>query len=145
MQWLQRFYGFLDLLQHLIIIIASLLTLAVLLIIGNTIRLDIGNRKEEIQVAQLIGATYAFIRRPFLYSGFWYGLIGGIMAISIIALSLQLLDSPVRELSQLYSNSFTLDGLSWQNSLDLLLLAISLGLLGSWLSVTHHLKQIEPK
>ena len=94
MQWVKRLYSILELANKAVWIIGSLLGLAVLLIIGNTIRLDIQNRREEIEVSKLIGASNAFIRRPFLYTGLWYGLSGGMLAWLLTLVSLQLLANP---------------------------------------------------
>jgi cell division transport system permease protein len=144
MEWVKRLYTLLELAQRAVWIIASLLALAVLLIIGNTIRLDIENRRAEIEVSKLIGASNAFIRRPFLYTGLWYGLLGGILAWLLTSASLGLLDGPVERLSGLYGSSFSLSGLSFSHVLNLIALSCMLGLLGSWLAVGRHLSEIEP-
>ena len=121
-----------------------MLSVAVLLIIGNTIRLDIQNRREEIEVSKLIGASNAFIRRPFLYTGLWYGLMGGILAWIITMISLVLMENPVRKLALLYESEFRLTGLGLGDTSLLLLISCSLGLAGSWIAVSRHLKEIEP-
>ncbi len=144
MQWIKRLHAMLAIAQRAIWVIGGLLALAVLLIVGNTIRLDIENRRAEIEVAKLIGASNAFVRRPFLYTGLWYGLLGGTLAWLLTSLALWLLDTPVRKLSQLYSSDFSLGGLGVGNSLSLLLIACALGLIGSWLAVGRHLDAIEP-
>ena len=94
MQWLQRLQGFIAIGERGVQLLALLLGLAILLIVGNTIRLEVQNRRDEIIVTKLIGATNAFIRRPFLYSGFWYGLFGGISAYLLISLALSILGGP---------------------------------------------------
>jgi cell division transport system permease protein len=144
MQWVKRLYAILAIAQRGIWVIGSLLALAVLLIIGNTIRLDIQNRRAEIEVAKLIGASNAFIRRPFLYTGLWYGLLGGIFAWLLTSISLLLLDGPVQRLTSLYNSGFELSGLSLANTGVLLALSCALGLVGSWLAVGRHLDAIEP-
>jgi len=144
LQWVKRLYAILGIAQRGVWIIGSLLALAVLLIVGNTIRLDIQNRRDEIEVAKLIGASNAFIRRPFLYTGLWYGLLGGVMAWLLTMISLLLLDSPVSRLSSLYQSDFELSGLSLGNTFSLLLISCALGLCGSWLAVGRHLDAIEP-
>ena len=121
-----------------------MLAMAVLLIIGNTIRLDIQNRREEIEVSKLIGASDAFIRRPFLYTGLWYGMIGGILAWIITLLSLMLMEEPIHKLALLYHSDFRLSGLGFANTLLLIIISCVLGLFGSWLAVSRHLKEIEP-
>ena len=115
-----------------------------LLIIGNTIRLDIQNRRAEIEVAKLIGASNAFIRRPFLYTGLWYGIAGGLLAWILTSLSLNLLEEPVQTLALLYHSSFQLSGLDADDILALIGISCTLGLLGSWLAVGRHLSEIEP-
>jgi cell division transport system permease protein len=130
--------------QRAVLVLASLLGMAVLLIVGNTIRLEIQNRHAEIEITKLIGATNAFIRRPFLYTGFWYGLFGGIIAWNLVAVSVTLLKGPVANLASLYESAFDLSSLNWLNILSLLLGSALLGLLGSWLAVGKHLSAIEP-
>lgn len=144
MEWVKRLYTLLEVAQRAVWIVGGLLALAVLLIIGNTIRLDIENRRAEIEVAKLIGASNAFIRRPFLYTGLWYGLLGGILAWLLTSISLSLLDDPVQRLSGLYQSDFSLSGLGFSQILNLIGLSCVLGLLGSWLAVGRHLSAIEP-
>ncbi len=144
MQWVKRLYALLALGQRGILLIAALLGLSVLLIVGNTIRLDIQNHREEIEVTKLIGATDAFVRRPFLYSGFWYGLGGGLIAWLLVNGALTLLRGPVQQLASLYGSGFTLTSLGTVASLQLLALSTTLGLLGSWLAVGRHLNTIQP-
>jgi len=144
MQWVKRLYALLEIAHRVIWAIGSLLGLAVLLIVGNTIRLDIQNRRSEIEVSKLIGASNAFIRRPFLYTGFWYGFSGGILAWLLTSLSLFMLAEPVENLALLYHSDFQLSGLSFGDASSLILISCSLGLLGSWLAVGRHLDEIEP-
>ena len=127
-----------------VLILASLLSLALVAVTFNTIRLQILTQRDEIEVAKLIGATDAFIRRPFLYFGAAQGLLGGIMAWLIVTLSLLLLNAQLGALSQLYASQFVLRPLSFGDSLSLLLFSVYLGWLGAWLSVARHLSQIEP-
>jgi cell division transport system permease protein len=127
-----------------VLVLAAVLALAVLLIVGNTIRLAIQNKHDEIEVQKLIGATDAFIRRPFLYSGIWHGLLGAIIAWILVAISLWLLNGPVQRLSLLYDSNFELGSLGMSASLTLLTSGILLGLLGAWAAVGRHLREIEP-
>lgn len=144
LQWVKRLYTIMEIGQRGVMVVAALLALAVLLIVGNTIRLDIENRRDEIVITKLIGATNAFIRRPFLYSGIWYGLLGGIIAWLLIQLSLGVLAGPVHRLAGLYGSSFTLTSLDLSTSTALLGSSAALGLVGSWLAVGRHLNAIEP-
>lgn len=144
MQWVKRLYAFLAVGKRGIALIAALLGLSVLLIVGNTIRLDIQNRRDEIEVIKLIGASDAFVRRPFLYSGFWYGFGGGLIALILVDGALALLRGPVAQLAGLYSSGFHLSALGVGSTLGLLGLGAVLGLLGSWLAVGRHLDAIQP-
>jgi cell division transport system permease protein len=144
-QWLQRLYGIMAIVGRGVIILGAALALAVLLVVGNTIRLAIQNRRQEIVVVKLIGGTDAFIRRPFLYTGFWYGLFGGIIALILVELALWVINGPVENLAGLYASSFSLHKLDAGTITTLLLLSILLGLGGSWLAVGRHLREIEPR
>ena len=144
-QWLKRLYAIMDIIRQGVYILASLLALAVLLVVGNTIRLAIQNRREEIVVMKLIGGTDAFIRRPFLYTGFWYGLCGGVLAYLMVFISLLILSAPIENLTSLYQNQFQLSNLDGQTAMVLLVSSVHLGLVGSWLAVGRHLRDIEPR
>ncbi len=143
-QWLRRLRAILDLVRRAILIVSVLLGAAVIIITGNTIRLDIQNRRNEIEVTKLVGATDAFIRRPFLYTGFWYGSLGGLGAWLLVSIGLWLVAGPVGRLAGLYGTSFGLAGIGPGAGLDLLAAGAALGWLGAWVSVTRHLKAIEP-
>lgn len=142
--WVYKLEAILKFTRIMVLILASLLSLALVAITFNTIRLQIMTQKEEIQVAKLIGATNAFVRRPFLYFGAMQGLLGGITAWLIIALGLHFLNQPIATLSRLYASDFTLHPLTPGDSLTLLLFSLYLGLMGAWLSVARHLSEIEP-
>ncbi|HEY0634174.1 MAG TPA: permease-like cell division protein FtsX [Gammaproteobacteria bacterium] len=144
MQWVRRLHAVMAMVERGVLVLASLLGLAVLLVVGNTIRLAIQSRRDEIVITKLIGATDAFIRRPFLYSGAWYGIGGGLLALLLVQLSLFILKQPVHNLALLYSSSFAMHGLGLATSALLLGSGAMLGLLGSWLAVGRHLKDIEP-
>jgi len=145
LDWVRKLYAMLQLAEKAASALALALALAVLLIVGNTIRLSVQNRRDEIEVVKLVGATDAFIRRPFLYTGFWYGFLAGLTCWIILSLSLAWLEEPVAHLAGLYQSQFQLTGLDFTQSLQLLGLACILGLLGSWLSVGRHIRQIEPR
>lgn len=144
MDWVRRLNGIIELGKRGVLLLAGLLAMAILLVVGNTIRLTILNRRDEIVVTKLIGATNAFIRRPFLYTGLWYGLMGAILAWLLVGILLWLLDDPVNRLSFLYNSQFSLGGLDLETTAILLGSGILLGLLGSWLAVGRHLQAIEP-
>lgn len=142
--WVKRLYQFMELGQRLVWALAALLGLAVLLIIGNTIRLSIENRRDEIRVVKLVGGTDAFVRRPFLYTGLWFGLGGGIIAWILLSIGLFWLSGPVEQLISLYGSDFSLKGLGFSDSLLLIFDGVILGWLGAWLAVSRHLSTIEP-
>lgn len=143
-QWIKRLLTLLDIINHIILILSTLLAIAVLLIIGNTIRLAIHNHRTEIEILKLFGGTDRFIQRPFLYSGFWYGVFGSIIAWLLIIIAMQILQSPVKRLANLYASDFVLIGAGFHNFLILLMIGVALGLTGSWIAVKRHLKSIEP-
>jgi len=144
-EWVRRFHAILRILERAIMIGAGLLGAAILVIIGNTIRLDIQNRSEEIEVTKLIGASNAFVRRPFLYSGLWYGLGGGLLALALVSYGLYALEEPVARLAGLYESSFNVLALNLQESLIIIGAGITLGLVGSWIAAARHMWRIEPR
>ncbi len=143
--WIHKLEALLDFGRMAVAILAALLSFALIAITFNTIRLQILTRREEIEVAKLIGATDAFIRRPFLYFGLTQGLLGGIAAWLLVAGSLQLLNHQIGTLTQLYASNFSLQHLSLADSVTLLGFSAYLGWLGAWFSVSQHLWQIEPR
>jgi len=144
-EWVQRFHAILEMLERAIAMGAGLLGAAILVIIGNTIRLDIQNRSEEIEVTKLIGASNAFVRRPFLYSGFWYGLAGGLFALALVRYGLFALEQPVARLAGLYNSTFSILALNVKESVLIICAGISLGLVGSWIATARHMRRIEPR
>lgn len=144
-EWLERLHALLEVVKDLVTIIALLLFLAVVLIIGNTIRLNILSKKDEILVMKLVGATDAFIQRPFMYTGFWYGLLGGLLAWIAVMLILWWMSSSINAVSELYQKSFNLTGADFSTFLWMLSVSVFLGLSGSLLSVKRHVREIEPK
>ena len=111
-EWVQRFHAILDIVRQAIAIGAALLGIAIVVIIGNTVRLDIENRREEIEVTKLIGGSNAFVRRPFLWTGFWYGLFGGLMALALVYYGLFLLEAPVARLAGLYQGNISITAMT---------------------------------
>ena len=144
-EWVRRFHAILDILQRSIAIVATLLGAAIIVIIGNTIRLDIQNRREEIEVTKLIGASNAFVRRPFLYSGLWYGLGGGLLALALVRYGLFAVEAPVTRLAGLYNSPFTVLSLDLAESLLIVGAGVTLGLAGSWVAAARHMRRIEPR
>ena len=143
-EWLKRLYAILALVQRGVLLIAGLLAAAVLVVVGNTIRLDISSRREEILVLKLIGASNAFIRRPFLYTGLWYGLAGAVLACLLVVASGFALAEPASRLTGLYGDTISLQGLSFEAVLGVFAAGILLGWLGAFWTVSRHLSGIEP-
>ena len=144
LQWIQRLQSILQIAQRALLVVFALLALAVILVVGNTIRLEIENRRDEIVITKLFGATHAFIRRPFLYDGLWFGLLGGLLSSLLIVIALWLLASPVARLIALYDSNFQP---IYPDTLFILTMIVFGGLLGyagAWLAVSQHLHQIEP-
>ncbi|MDP2760058.1 MAG: permease-like cell division protein FtsX [Sideroxyarcus sp.] len=143
--WLRKLEAILDFGRLAVALLAAMLSFALVAITFNTIRLQILTRRQEIEVAKLIGATDAFIRRPFLYFGMLQGLLGGIAAWLLVAVMLNALNASLVELASLYASSFALQPLTLADSLTLLVFSAYLGWLGAWFSVSQHLWQIEPR
>ena len=142
--WVERLNAILDGLRRGILLAGGLLAVGILVIVGNTIRLDIQNRRDEIEVTKLVGGSDAFVRRPFLYSGVWYGIGGGILAWVVAAIVLAALRDPVARIAGLYGSGFRLSGLGLEAGGILVGTGIVLGWLGSYVAASRHLRQIEP-
>ena len=144
-EWVSRFNAILDVIRRGVFLAAGLFALGILGIIGNTIRLDIENRRDEIEVTKLVGGSDAFVRRPFLYNGVWYGLAGGLIAGLIVATVVAVLGAPVQRIAGLYGSQFELQGVGIAGWIALLLGGALLGWLGSFIVATRELREIEPK
>jgi cell division transport system permease protein len=144
-EWVSRFNAILDVVRRVVFLAAGLFALGILVIVGNTIRLDIENRRDEIEVTKLVGGSDAFVRRPFLYNGIWYGLGGGLVAWLIVAIVVFVLADPVQRIAGLYGSSFRLQGLGLAGWAALMAGGVGLGWLGSFIAATRELRGIEPK
>ncbi|NOH26007.1 permease-like cell division protein FtsX [Vibrio europaeus] len=142
--WLTRLDAIKNLVSGIVITLSVLMLGSVFLIVGNTLRFNVLANKEEIQTMKLIGATNSYILRPYLYSGMWFGLLGAITAWVLTAVITVLLNSSVEKLALLYDSHFRLVGLSWDESLLLVMLGTFLGCLAAKVSAQRHLKEIEP-
>ncbi len=145
LDWVRRLNAMLRLAERGVWLLSGLLGLAVLLIIGNTIRLAVLNRRDEIEIAKIIGATDAYIRRPFLYSGLQQGLLGAAAAWGLVAAARLFLAGPAAELAKLYGSDFLPRGLEPHAGVGLLAAGAGLGWLGARLAVERHLRAINPK
>ncbi len=145
MQWLQRLQAMLEVCEKLALMLGVVLAFGVLLIIGNTVRLALENRRDEVIVVKLVGGTDSYVRRPFLYTGVWYGFMGGALAWILVTVSVHWMSAPVAHLANLYQSLFQLEGLGFSGLMGLLLIGAGLGFLGAWLAVARQLSSIEPK
>lgn len=145
LEWLRKLHAFVDVGQQMAIGLGVLLAIGVLLVMGNTIRLAIENRREEIVVVKLIGGTDGYVRRPFLYAGLWYGLGGGFLAWLLVWTGFLALSSEFRQIAALYQSEFALRGPGFTAFLTLAAGGGLLGLAGAWIAVAGHLREIEPE
>ncbi|HTQ99702.1 MAG TPA: permease-like cell division protein FtsX [Candidatus Acidoferrum sp.] len=145
LNWLERLNAIVAVAQRIALMLAGVLGIGVVLVIGNTVRLAIANRSAEIVVVKLVGGTDAYVSRPFLYTGFWYGVGGGLIAVVLVSLFLWVLSGPVTRLLASYGASFALQGLGVGGGFVVVVLAGALGWLGAFISVLRHLRAIEPR
>jgi cell division transport system permease protein len=142
-KWLQRLAGLLELGEAFVTVLSVMFSLAVFVVVANTIRLDVANRSEEIEVLSVVGAGDNFIRQPFLYTGFWYGLLGALFALVLLSISVLYLQGPTEDLLDAYGNSFEIQGLSASRVALVLLAGGALGFLGALVSVQRYLRQLK--
>lgn len=145
MEWVARLQSIMQIANQLVLLLSGLLAVAVVFITGNTIRLELQTRRDEVVVEKLVGATNTFICLPFLYSGFWFGFLAGGFAWCIITLMLFMLSSPIAHLSMLYQSQFQLHFMSFTESVSLIASAATLGILGALAIVSHQLKLLKPE
>lgn len=143
-EWIKRLQAIIELAHKLIVLLFVIFSLAVLFILGNTIRLMTQNRQQEILIIKLIGGTNAFIRRPFLYSGVLHGFIGTLITLCLLTITEILLQQPATHLANLYNTQFEIIGLGVKHSIYLLIFGSTLGWLASWFSVNRYIRSIEP-
>ena len=144
-EWRKRLSALLGFGERAMLALMALLGLATLLVVGNTVRMDIQGRAEEIAVVQLMGASDGFIRRPFLYAGFWYGVLGGILAVLAVGMVELSVREPLLELLASYQNRFSLHGFGWRDAMVVVSASALLGWLGAWIVSTRHLFAGRPK
>lgn len=143
--WVERLAAILKLGDRFVFGLTVLLVSALLLVIGNTIRLHIENRRTEIEVIKLVGGTDSYVRRPFLYMGALYGFGAGILSWGVLEFGLNWLNEAVVDLSGLYNSDFALAGVPAADGLSLLLGAVLLGYIGAWIAVARHLSELAPR
>jgi cell division transport system permease protein len=142
--WLERFRAITRIANRAVLVLVVLFGLAVVLITGNTIRLEIRNRQIEIEIVKMVGGTDAFIRRPFLYNGLIYGLLGGLIAWVLVLMALNVLSGAVNELALLYESRISMPSMTLLDVVWLLGGSGFLGLAGSWMVVGRYIRSIEP-
>jgi cell division transport system permease protein len=140
--WVKRLAALLHVLRIALLFLALMLGAVVIAVVFNTIRLQVMNQREEIEVSRLVGATDAFICRPFYYSGALLGLCAGAVALGTVALLLHPLNEAISEFARLYASEFRLTPLGVLATLALLAISASLGFIGSLLSVRRHLARL---
>lgn len=145
LDWTERFNAMLEVFSRVSILLSALLGLGLVLIVGNTIKLLIFNRRDEIEIIKLVGGSDAFVRRPFLYYGAFFGLLGASISLGLLMLAAQLVSKPVAELASLYNTNILLHQVSWLEIIGLLLIGTLLGWLAARWSVAMHLRQIQPR
>jgi cell division transport system permease protein len=145
MQWIKKLQSIMQVMQRGVFLLTVLLGLAVLFITGNTIRLELQNRRDEVVVEKLVGATHSFIQRPFLYTGFWLGFLSGFVALVLVTLMTLVLQQPIERLSALYNGSFDVVYLGFVDIVTLFGIASILGVVGAWGVLHYQLQQIKPE
>ena len=141
-EWLERLEIILGSFSSISFVLALLLGLTVLLVIANTIRMMISSRQEEIEVSLLIGATAAWVRRPFLYAGLLYGFFGAVLSLVMVYFSLALVEAPLSKLTELYIGRFDLQGPDLSLIMALLLGGTILGWIGAFIAVSRQMGQL---
>ena len=142
--WRQRLDNWLRFGVRLAWVLAALLGLGALLVVGNTVRLDIQSRRDEIAVLQQLGATDGFIRRPFLYLGACYGLVAGALGLALLTAADHALRAPLLELARSYGSQFMLQGFDLPQAVAIVIASGILGWLGAGLVTGHYLRQTRP-
>ena len=140
-KWLQRLGRMMELGQAAITTLIILFGIAVVVVVANTIRLDVASHAEEIEILALVGAGDAFVRQPFLYTGLWYGLMGSFLSLLLLSLTLLYLGRPLGLLLETYGTAFSMRGLGGYNTLWVLSGGGLLGWLGAWISVQRYLRE----
>jgi cell division transport system permease protein len=145
MQWVMRLQSIMEVIRRGVTLLSLLLSAGVLFITANIIRLELHNRRDEVVIAKLVGATNSFIYRPFLYTGFWIGFFSGVTAWFIVTIIMLILKQPIENLSRLYDGSFHVLFFGFTDTVSLLFISSALGVVGSWIVLHFQLKQLKPE
>ena len=141
-QWLQRMSAILTLAGQAMLLILAMVLVALIVIIGNTVRLEVQKQKDAVEVQALLGASRGYVRRPFLYQGFWYGLAGGLVAVLLVRVGLWTLSGAFSDLMALYDSERVLSGATWRQDLSVVGAGALTGWLGAWRAVAGQLRSI---
>ena len=142
-QWLHRMSAMLTLAGQALLLVMVMVLVALVVIIGNTVRLEIQKQRDAIEVLSLLGASLGYMRRPYLYQGFWYGLGGGLVAVVLVRLGMWTLGDSFAELMALYESGRALQGPRWEQELLTLGVGAVTGWLGAWRAVAGELRTLE--
>lgn len=142
-QWLQRMSAMLALAGRAMLLILVMVLIALVVIIGNTVRLEVQRQRDAVKVMALLGASPGYVRRPFLYQGFWYGLGGGLVAVALVRVGLWALGGPFADVMALYQSGRVLNGPSWQQELAIMGMGALTGWLGAWRAVAGQLRTLK--
>ena len=145
MQWVRKLQSMIELARSGMWLLGFVLSFAVLFIMGNTIRLELEGRREEVLISKLVGATYSFIQRPYLYAGFWFGFFAGTVAWVMVTLMMLILKHPIENLFLLYEKTYSVVFLGFFESLIVLFISAVLGVLGARIVLHYQLRQMEPE
>jgi cell division transport system permease protein len=143
MQWVRKLQSIVNLARSSMWLLSSMLSIAVLFVMGNTIRLELEGRREEVLISKLVGATHSFIQRPYLYTGFWFGFFAGTVAWIMVTTMMLILKQPIENLSMLYEKSYSVVFLSFFESIEMLFFSALLGVLGAWIVLHYQLRQMK--
>ena len=142
-EWLERLGALLTLAGQAMLLVLSMVLVALVVIIGNTIRLEVQKQRDALEVLALLGASRGYMRRPFLYQGFWYGLGGGLVALGLVRLGLWILGGSFSDLMALYDSERVLSGAGWRRELLIPGLGVLTGWLGAWRAVTGQMRTLD--
>ncbi|MGQ0658961.1 MAG: permease-like cell division protein FtsX [Chromatiales bacterium] len=144
-EWLQRLQAITAVARRAVAVVAAIFAAAVLLVVGHAIRMAVAQRREEIEIVKLFGATDAFVRRPFLYTGLLYGVVGALLASAVVTLALAAIAEPVAGLALLYQSDYALRGLTWRSVFAVALASGGFSVAAAWWTAGHHIRGIEVK
>lgn len=143
MQWVRKLQSIIELARSSMWLLSCILSIAVLFIMGNTIRLELEGRREEVLISKLVGATHSFIQRPYLYTGFWFGFFAGTVAWVMVTTMMLFLRKPIENLSMLYQKTYSVVFLGFFESFALLFFSALLGVVGAWIVLRYQLRQMK--